>query len=252
MSPSVRSTSDDGRYSLIATGCAGLVERAVDDREAAAADLAIDAVIQERVTAGECLVVDGHRGCGEAANARESICPQIACQGCPFALRGERRTHTLSPMRASKAKPRSTIAPAYASSTTANLPSIPDDSQHDRLRVRQHGAAGHFACSRAPLGQSPLPRRHHQAARGAAHDGAGAARAPRGGAEAGQGRVPGVAGADGGRRRHPRDQCGPRRAARRRRGAPLRGRSRYAAADRPPTSSAGRASSSTRRFPRKR
>ena len=60
MSPSVRSTSDDGRYSLIATGTPGLVERAIDDRESAAADLPVDPIVQQLIPAGEGLVGDGH------------------------------------------------------------------------------------------------------------------------------------------------------------------------------------------------
>jgi hypothetical protein len=46
--------------------CARIVESAIDDRKAAAADLAINPVIEQLVSGGECLVGDAHWACREA------------------------------------------------------------------------------------------------------------------------------------------------------------------------------------------
>ena len=86
---------------MIATGAAGLVERAIDDREAAAADLAIDPVVQQLVAAGEGLVGDGH-GQFEVAGVFGRTSPAIRVPGMPVCLARRRRTHTLSLMHAFK------------------------------------------------------------------------------------------------------------------------------------------------------
>src|SRR6185312_13244518 len=64
-----------------------LVERAIDDREATAAYLAIDSIIEQRITAGERLVVGGHRGrmgggsCARTMSDRKSRArtPRLPC-----------------------------------------------------------------------------------------------------------------------------------------------------------------------------
>ena len=86
-----------------------LVERAIDDRKAAAADLPVDPVVQQLVAAGEGLVGDGHwcsvvdgrtldgefRPVGSIARNSHASCALAS-------LRGRRITHTFSATRRAK------------------------------------------------------------------------------------------------------------------------------------------------------
>ena len=77
---------------------ARLVERAVDDRKAAAADLPVDPVVQQLVAAGKGLVGDGHRGNRWQAIVADHLDPQFACQQIALCLAPRTRiTHTFSP-----------------------------------------------------------------------------------------------------------------------------------------------------------
>jgi hypothetical protein len=83
MSPSVRSTSDDGRYSLIATGTPVSSKRGRRSKTASA-DLPIDPVIQELIPAGEGLIGDGHvrDGGGYPRNSRAIRMPSGQSRAC--------------------------------------------------------------------------------------------------------------------------------------------------------------------------
>ena len=131
---------------------AGLVERAVDDRKAAAADLPVDPVVQQLVAAGEGLVGDGHRRDLVERRDPSMRLPQFACQTTRSALApGADNAYILRmTRRQSKAGKRC--------SNTGQKP--PHDPQHDRLRGGCRRAARRLARRRAALGQPPLPRPH--------------------------------------------------------------------------------------------
>ena len=70
---------------------AGLVERAIDDRKAAAADLPVDPVVQQLVSAGQGLVGDGHRRsclCARTPSMHAIRVPKLAPK---LARRGDNR-----------------------------------------------------------------------------------------------------------------------------------------------------------------
>ena len=95
---------------------AGLVERAIDDRKAAAADLPVDPVVQQLVAPDEGLIGDGHQD----IFVRASVCfgcvgrnrdgppvfdrkqAQFACQPRPSGLRRGRLALTFSATRQTK------------------------------------------------------------------------------------------------------------------------------------------------------
>src|SRR6185437_14816224 len=85
---------------------AGLVERPIDDREPAAADLPIDAVVEERVAAGQRLVGGGHSWKGQRRGAIGRYMPASRVPELPVCLaRGAQNAYIL-PMPTPNVKPK--------------------------------------------------------------------------------------------------------------------------------------------------